>query len=211
MSPSPARTAILLQGLIRRLLGVAVALVVICTYAALTTIPARADSAVSAGFTIRGAGWGHGWGMSQYGAYGAARKGLTWRQILAFYYPGTRLSTMSAGTKIKVGISADNDNSLRVLPATGLTVRDTAGHRYTVPTGGEVHLVANQPLRHRLPAQLPDKQRNLRDKVDRADHRHLVVLHWFQDRQGGASEWFGASVPRDRGADQERDRRADRQ
>jgi stage II sporulation protein D len=135
MSPFPTRTAILLRGRIRRLLGVAVALGVSCTSAALTAIPARADSAVSAGFTIRGAGWGHGWGMSQYGAYGAARKGLTWKQILAFYYPGTRPSTMPAGTKIKVWISADNDSSLRVLPATGLTVRDTAGRSYTVPTG----------------------------------------------------------------------------
>ena len=137
MLPSPTRTAILLHGRIGRLLGVAVSLAVICTSAGLTTIPARADSAVSAGFTIRGAGWGHGWGMSQYGAYGAARQGLTWKQILSFYYPGTRLSTMSAGTKIKVWISADNDSSLRVLPATGLTVRDTAGHRYTVPTGAK--------------------------------------------------------------------------
>ncbi|HET9779077.1 MAG TPA: hypothetical protein VFP81_07320, partial [Propionibacteriaceae bacterium] len=131
MSPSPTRTAILLQGWIRRLLGVAVALAVIGTSAVLSTIPARADFAVSASFTIRGAGWGHGWGMSQYGAYGAARKGLTWKQILAFYYPGTRLSSMPAGAKIKVWITADNDSSLRVLPATGLTVRDTAGHRYT--------------------------------------------------------------------------------
>lgn len=88
-------------------------------------------------FTIRGAGWGHGWGMSQYGAYGAARKGLSWKQILGFYYPGTRLSSMSRGTKIKVWITADNDSTLRVLPATGLTVTDTAGHRYTVPTGAK--------------------------------------------------------------------------
>ena len=110
------------------------------TSAVLTTIPARADSAVSArsgSFTIRGAGWGHGWGMSQYGAYGAARKGLSWKQILTFYYPGTRLSSMPAGTKIKVWITADNDSSLRVLPASGLTVRDTAGHRYTVPDGAK--------------------------------------------------------------------------
>ena len=111
------------------------ALAVVGTSAVLTAIPARADFAVSPGFTIRGAGWGHGWGMSQYGAYGAARKGLSWKQILAFYYPGTRLSGMAAGTKIKVWITADNDSSLRVLPATGLTVRDTAGHRYTVPIG----------------------------------------------------------------------------
>lgn len=104
----------------------------------LTTIPARADSAVSVksgSFTIRGAGWGHGWGMSQYGAYGAARKGLSWKQILAFYYPGTQLKTMPSGTKINVWITADSDNSLRVQPASGLTVRDSAGHRYAVPAG----------------------------------------------------------------------------
>jgi hypothetical protein len=187
-----------------------VTLAVICTSAGLTTIPARADSAVSAGFTIRGAGWGHGWGMSQYGAYGAARQGLTWKQILSFYYPGTRLSTMSAGTKIKVGISADNDSSLRVLPATGLTVRDTAGHRYTVPTGAKYTSWRISRSGHRLPAQLPDEQRNLCHEVDRADHGHLVILHWLQDRQGRASDWFSASIPRDCGADQERDRRADR-
>ena len=75
--------------------------------------------------------------MSQYGAYGAARKGLSWKQILAFYYRGTQLSTMPSGTKIKVWITSDNDNSLRILPASGLTVRDTAGHRYTVPSGAK--------------------------------------------------------------------------
>jgi stage II sporulation protein D len=113
---------------------------VIGTSAVLTTLPAQADPAVAAksgSFTTRGAGWGHGWGMSQYGAYGAARKGLSWKQILAFYYRGTRLSTMPSGTKIKVWISSDNDNSLRVLPASGLTGRDAAGHRYAVPTGAK--------------------------------------------------------------------------
>lgn len=72
---------------IRRHLGAAMAVTVFGTSAVLTTIPARADSpgsAQSGSFTIRGAGWGHGWGMSQYGAHGAARKGLTWKQILAF-------------------------------------------------------------------------------------------------------------------------------
>jgi stage II sporulation protein D len=140
MSPSATPAATLGRSRIRRLLSGAVAVAVVGTSAVLTTIPARADSAVAArsgSFTIRGAGWGHGWGMSQYGAYGAARKGLSWKQILAFYYRGTRLSKMPSGTKIKVWIAADNDNSLRVLPARGLAVRDTAGHSYTVPTGAK--------------------------------------------------------------------------
>jgi stage II sporulation protein D len=140
MSPSPTPAATLARSRLRRLLSGALAIAVIGTSALLTTIPARADSAVSASsgnFTIRGAGWGHGWGMSQYGAYGAARKGLSWKQILAFYYPGTRLGKIPSGTKIKVWITADNDNSLRVLPASGLAVRDTAGHVYAVPTGAK--------------------------------------------------------------------------
>ena len=138
MSSSQTPAAFFAPRRIKRLLCAALALAVIGTSAVLTTIPARADSAVSAKsakFTIHGAGWGHGWGMSQYGAYGAARKGLSWKRILAFYYRGTQLSTMPSRTKIKVWITADNDSSLRVLPASGLTVRDSAGHRYTLPTG----------------------------------------------------------------------------
>ena len=138
MSLSPTRVDILIASQIRRFLGVPLALIMIATSAMLSTLPAHADSAVSSksgSFTIHGAGWGHGWGMSQYGAYGAARKGLSWKQILAFYYRGTQLKTMPSGTRIKVFITADNDSSLRVLPASGLTVRDTAGHHYTVPTG----------------------------------------------------------------------------
>ena len=42
---------------------------------------------------LTGHGYGHGHGMSQYGAQGAALQGLTHRQILAFYYPGTTLGT----------------------------------------------------------------------------------------------------------------------
>ena len=39
--------------------------------------------------TIKGHGYGHGHGMSQYGAEGAAREGLGFREIAEFYYPGT--------------------------------------------------------------------------------------------------------------------------
>ncbi len=102
--------------------------------------PARADVAVpptSGSFALSGAGYGHGWGMSQYGAYGAAKKGLTWKQILAFYYPGTTLSTLTSGSKIKVWITADTDNDLRVAPSAGLRLRDTAGGSYTMPTGAK--------------------------------------------------------------------------
>lgn len=36
-------------------------------------------------------GYGHGVGLSQYGADHYARQGLTWREIIAHYYPGTSI------------------------------------------------------------------------------------------------------------------------
>jgi SpoIID/LytB domain protein len=41
---------------------------------------------------VKGAGWGHGIGMSQYGAYGFALEGSDWTEILDHYYTGTRRS-----------------------------------------------------------------------------------------------------------------------
>ena len=42
---------------------------------------------------------------------------------------------MSSNTVLKVWVTADSDGSLRVLPASGLKVRDADGDSYTVPTG----------------------------------------------------------------------------
>jgi stage II sporulation protein D len=47
---------------------------------------------------IRGAGWGHGVGLSQWGAKGMADFGYNERQILTHYYPG---ATIMAVDKIK--------------------------------------------------------------------------------------------------------------
>jgi stage II sporulation protein D len=59
--------------------------------AVLLAVPAAADGAVR--HVIRGAGYGHGIGMSQYGAYGYALEGSSYEDILAHYYKGTRLSS----------------------------------------------------------------------------------------------------------------------
>lgn len=41
---------------------------------------------------FEGRGWGHGVGLSQWGAKAMAERGSSYRQILEFYYPGTRLA-----------------------------------------------------------------------------------------------------------------------
>lgn len=43
------------------------------------------------GFSFTVSGYGHGVGMSQYGADFMARQGLTYKEILQHYYPGTQI------------------------------------------------------------------------------------------------------------------------
>src|SRR4026209_2980463 len=44
-------------------------------------------------FVLAGGGWGHGVGMSQWGAYGQGTAGRDYREILSTYYRGTTMGT----------------------------------------------------------------------------------------------------------------------
>jgi stage II sporulation protein D len=46
------------------------------------------------GFAFLGRGWGHGVGMCQVGAYGLAKQGFSYEQILKAYYTGIELTRM---------------------------------------------------------------------------------------------------------------------
>jgi stage II sporulation protein D len=61
-----------------------------------TTVP------VSGSITFHGRGWGHGVGLSQYGARGRALAGQTAEQILAHYYQGATFGTMDPAMPIRV-------------------------------------------------------------------------------------------------------------
>ncbi len=41
-----------------------------------------------------GKGWGHGVGLCQWGAFGMAKKGYSYKEILEFYYPGAKIMRM---------------------------------------------------------------------------------------------------------------------
>ncbi len=81
----------------------------------------------SATITVVGHGNGHGHGLSQYGAQRAASKGLGYRQVLRYYYPGT--STGRAGGSVKVLLTADTSRDVVVAARRGLTARAVSGGR----------------------------------------------------------------------------------
>ncbi|MGH2827969.1 MAG: SpoIID/LytB domain-containing protein [Actinomycetota bacterium] len=53
---------------------------------------------------IKGRGWGHGIGMSQYGAFGYAQHGWGAKRILQHYYSGARVRERAMGRDVRVGM-----------------------------------------------------------------------------------------------------------
>src|SRR3954466_6944840 len=75
--------------------------------ATLLLLAAAPAEAARTTFTIRGAGFGHGVGLSQYGAMGYAEHGGSAAQILGHYYTGTSLGTTDPDRKVRVQLIAD--------------------------------------------------------------------------------------------------------
>jgi len=74
------------------------------TSPAVTVRVAAAAAAVPASFTAKGSGFGHGVGMSQYGAYQLALGGRSSTTILTTYYKGTKPATVTTPTSIAVQV-----------------------------------------------------------------------------------------------------------
>ena len=84
-------------------------------------------------FLFSGHGYGHGVGMSQYGAYGYAQHGSTFREILAHYYPGTKLGPAPVSS-VRV-LLADRQKRLTLSSAAAWSVRDGAGTTVRLAAG----------------------------------------------------------------------------
>jgi stage II sporulation protein D len=90
--------------------------------------PVGACAALS--FVFSGRGWGHGIGLSQYGAEGFALHGWGYRRILRHYYPGTSLARLP-GRTVRVLIT-EGKRRVAVSSRKSFRVRDTAGREWTL-------------------------------------------------------------------------------
>jgi len=61
-----------------------------------------ANAGASVRWSVDGHGFGHGVGMSQYGAYGYAKHGRSYAFILRHYYSGTRIGTLKPAPVVRV-------------------------------------------------------------------------------------------------------------
>src|SRR5262245_2957965 len=115
MSPRGARDAVIV--------GVIVCALALC---------AAAFGSSSSLVVIKGRGWGHGIGLSQWGAEGYARHGWGFGRILAHYYPETSIESAPAGSVVRV-LLADGESEVAVGSARPFRVVDSLGRAFRVP------------------------------------------------------------------------------
>lgn len=122
----------------------ATAAIVLTLFApALRPAPVSADGVPALeSVTFYGRGYGHGVGMSQYGARGRALAGQLAPEILVHYYEGTTLGTRSATTNIRVlvlsSFAATATNPLTISGLLGSW--SVAGIQATFPAGSTLRL-----------------------------------------------------------------------
>ncbi len=107
------------------------AAVVVATASAQTPPPATTPG--EALFVVSGKGYGHGVGMSQYGAYGMANAGRTYDEILRHYYTGIELGTAPA-REVRV-LLAEGRRAVTIASTVPFTIRDAAGTIHRLPAG----------------------------------------------------------------------------
>ena len=107
-----------------------------CAVLALLAVPAGTSAPAPArppAILITGHGWGHGVGMSQWGAYGYALHGWSAPKILAHYFPGTTLGN-DTPTTVHV-LLVDGAPSVSVGSAARWRLLDAAGTRIRLRAG----------------------------------------------------------------------------
>jgi SpoIID/LytB domain protein len=144
---------------------------VVAVTAALFPLAGTGDARAEDAFTFHGSGWGHGLGLSQWGAYGLAKDGWKHERILTHFYSSTVVGSLPKPVRdIRVGLT----EGVR-------TIRVTA-------KAGPVRLWTRAPLTGPLIGKIPAGQTWI---VEAADRGYRVLD--ASGAQVGDGTWGGPS------------------
>src|SRR5437763_1188294 len=155
---------------------------------AAAAIVAPGSAGASTVFTLTGHGWGHGIGMSQYGALGYAEHGWGYRQMMDHYFTGTHVAPLrhSATERVLLSSGANGDfgASSRLAPR-------AAGRAYAIATrssGGDFDAYADTrsqvygPIEHEASASNAAVAGTVHQVVW---YRGTVATTFFSSSSGG--------------------------
>lgn len=109
--------------------------------------------------TFVGRGWGHGSGMSQWGAHGLAQRGASYTDILTHYYTGVSVGQVEDPGPFEVGLTTGASmvrasGSFEVVDGRGKTLVDRALGTWTFRFAGPGAVAIRPPPGYGLPLEV---------------------------------------------------------
>lgn len=125
------------------------------------TLPSERYAVTTNGKTVvfDGTGWGHGSGMSQWGAHGMAQNGAGYVDILTHYYTGVSVGRYPDPGVIEVGVdqarsSVTASGSFRIVDGRGKTIVREALGTWNFEWGGTGAVSIQPPQGYGLPLEV---------------------------------------------------------
>ena len=125
------------------------------------TLPSERYSTTTNGKTVvfNGTGWGHGTGMSQWGAHGLAQQGASYADILGHYYTGTSVGIVDQPPAFEVGIqtgapSVTASGAFRIVDGRGKTLVPRALGTWRFSVAGPGAVAIEPPQGYGLPLEV---------------------------------------------------------
>ena len=150
---------------------------------ALAFSPAVRAVEVPPSFALLGSGWGHGVGLSQWGAYGMAKEGMDATAIVSHYFSNTEVVATPDDMDIRVGVLIQVPGAQvrsEVLEAGGGAVEVTVGG--TVVVGGPADVFTFTPGDGSVSVQ-----RSLDGVVTDLGSATSATVHWAGTRAPGTA------------------------
>jgi stage II sporulation protein D len=125
------------------------------------TFPSNRLTIVTSGRSVEvvGRGWGHGVGMSQWGAEGMSRRGASAEEILGHYYTGTTVGPVADPGRLDVGVGwglkrVRVSGDFRIVDGRGKTVVGNALGTWTFRRAGTGAVAIDPPHGFGLPLRV---------------------------------------------------------
>lgn len=125
------------------------------------TFPSNRIAVFTTGNVVRviGRGWGHGVGMSQWGAHGLAARGANYADILGHYYTGVSIDRFPDPGPIEVGVdwgrsTAEVQGEFKIVDGRGRTLVKNALGRWGFAWGGTGVVSIDPPEGFGLPLRV---------------------------------------------------------
>ncbi|MCX6424520.1 MAG: hypothetical protein NTV96_08255 [Actinobacteria bacterium] len=150
---------------------------------ALAVSPAAQAGEVPPTFALVGSGWGHGVGLSQWGAYGMAKEGMDATAIVSHYFSNTEVVAAPDDMDIRVGVLIQVPGAQvrsEVLEAGGGAIEVTVGG--TVVVGGPADVFTFTPGEGSVSVQ-----RSLDGVITDLGTATNATVHWAGTRAPGTA------------------------